>query len=212
MKLNEQEFYNLMKNYLGYGNPNAKYWFVGKEENWRDINEKITGGIIELKDEDLNYYSNPVSNYSDYILYTFECRLKSQYRTFEKGVVKVYQRLTKNDNISDLLHNCFIWNINFLPLTKDLYSCYQKDKYLYDISTRIKEIGKFLGTGKNVFLFLYKDWYLNMANNLISDKSNKLIWNDEEIKVTIENNDYYILYHPSSRGGKFLNRLNKIIF
>ncbi len=137
--LTKEGFYNIMKNYLGYRNQYAGYWFVGKEENWGKINKKIKGGKIELTNEEFNYYNNPISGYNNYMKYTFECRLKSPYRTFEKGIMEIYKRLEKNNDVQNLLSNCFIWNINFLPFTIDLYNYYQKDKYLNDLSIRIKK-------------------------------------------------------------------------
>lgn len=225
--LTKIEFYNLMKDYIGYGNPSAKIWIIGLEENFNrgSSNFDFKSNPIELPKESFDYYSLKIVDLNIYhdssnILNEFvNNSQKSGY--IEYGIYFLYKTLI-NSNIAakDILNNVFVSNINFFPINKnngllqvlnDDFGI-SKSKFEDDSANRRKIINKkIIDANVKYVVFLGKTSYkefLEFAE--LNDNTCKDCW-DEGI-VNKNGINYVFSYHPSNNVNKrFENRINEIL-
>lgn len=210
------QIYDSLRKFIGYGNPNGKYWFIGMEENWKNINDKND----IFTNFDFDYYRNPIApiRFDD-----FEKRIEIK-NSFESGIFKILKRFANNIEIAKdaefYLNDIFVTNIRFFPAyanKKHLKILLNKfdlnitiEQYENDEFKRREQIKKLLYdrrvTNNLIFTFCLSKSYRNLYVKLFE------IINEKDEKININNNEkLYLFPHPSSRGLLFDNRLNEII-
>ncbi len=105
------EIYELLSKHLGYGDPNAKFWFIGEEERW---------GKTPFNEVDSDYYKQQVVKFDEKLVQTFLERMTP--RRYEWGISKIVKLVQfKNENVDNerlaryISKNSFICNISFNP-------------------------------------------------------------------------------------------------
>lgn len=209
--LTEEELYNLMKSFNGYGNPKAKIWLIGQEENWgKDFS-------FDLEKEQYEYYSNKLTSFKDdYVANTFKKRINCSGNTFEKGIVKIvshFENLDINNiDIEEILKKVYVINYNFIPITlkskNDIYKKFNKTKeeFNLDLTNRFAELIR-MAKNNNVekIFILNRTYFYEIARIIIA---NDVLINWDEGCVTYDGMKIYYSYHPSYHG--FNNRFYKI--
>ena len=211
--LSKSDFYNLMKDFKGYGNPKAKIWLIGQEENWGDDYDFEN---IKLDQDSYAYYKNK-KNYSDkYLVDSFECRLSCNGSTFEKGVKTIVKHFYKDEPFQnsslEILKRVFIINYNFIPIklnkSKKVCKIFNKteNEFKEDLANRLNKLMKIAYESNITKIFVLSKEYFNEITKIILEDERNLDWakgsiNYNSIKI-------YLSYHPSYHG--FYNRFNEI--
>ncbi len=130
----------ILNNFIGYGNPEAKYWFIGIEEHSPDKNRKGIDWELESKRFDIykqNYQYKPFSLSNKDFKFLNE---KITYTPTYEGIKKIYNQINSSnkietDEIGNYGINLFIANLYPLgrSTTRDKYNEFVK-RYLYDDS------------------------------------------------------------------------------
>jgi len=224
--LSKSDFYNLMKDFIGYGNPKAKIWIIGQEENFGrggyDFDFKSQS--IVLPKESFDYYSLKIIDLKTYhkssnILEEF-VNNSNKKRYFEYGIYLLYKSfISSNTETKDILNNVFVTNINFFPISrKGSYKVLtdnfgvSKIQFEEDTSERRNQIRKMIfeaGVKDVIFLGSTEGYYkefLLFAD--LKDNYENECW--DKIKITSNGVNYIFSYHPSDRQNRFENRIKDI--
>uniref|UniRef100_A0A832G6M0 Uncharacterized protein n=1 Tax=Ignavibacterium album TaxID=591197 RepID=A0A832G6M0_9BACT len=209
------EVYDMLKKFLGYGNPYSKYWFIGMEENWgisccSDITQAI-------KEKDIEYYSKEVQSLTDNeeICSQFTNRANMG-NTFESGIKRILEKIEKK-KIDKILPDdmFFATNIRFMPVRDDKKIKEFFHKYKEDEKDRRKSLfEKWRSNQHNERITFclsktYKENFKELFNNEIEFIINK----DKRIGAAEYNGKkIYLLDHPSAFGyfNKCINELENI--
>lgn len=201
------EIYNMLKNFIGYGNPSSNYWFIGMEENW---NLPCVKDITKIMTQyDLEYYSKAIQPLipESYTFCKFLERCKKS-GTYENGIKKLLEIVkNKNINCDDLQDDFFSTNAYFLPRYKEndikkAFSINDFESHLRSEEERRKNIYSLWKSTANPtrITFCLSTSYEETFCNLFSVKFSSNGDNSRIKYAKMDNGEFIILLaHPSSR-------------
>ncbi len=218
--MNVQEIYNMLKEFIGYGNPSAQYWFIGMEEHWDfDCISDISKAITE---NDIDYYSKEIQPLTEesYTLCKFLDREK-KYGTYEYGIKKIIESIIGKE-IDHKFYTSFIFstNVRFLPESlkpkiPEIFKINDIDSYNEDENKRRKKIFKLWAqnANKDRITFCLSLEYQRLFESLFSIEFNNSM-QGSNIKLFESNNGEKIILmaHPASRQHfvKYLSELKAL--
>lgn len=220
--MTKNEVYDMLKKFLGYGNPNSKYWFIGMEENWDISCCKDITKIIAKKD--IEYYSKEVQSLIDNeeILCQFTNRAERR-NTFERGIKEILEKIEKKELDKILQADIFFaTNIRFMPIRdynkiKEFFNnkdipVYEEDEK--DRRKRLFELWRSNQHNERITFCLSKTKdYVKYFKELFNNEIEFIISKDKRIGAAEYNGKkIYLLDHPSAFGyfNKCINELENI--
>ena len=161
---------NILNNFIGYGNPDAEYLFVGIEEHSYDNNSKDINWESEHKRFDIyknNFFNKPFSlSNTDFNELNHETGKSPTY----EGITKIYNHLNKGErleikDIGKLSSNLFIMNLYPLgrATTKDKYNDFVKE-YLFNGDFEEWYNDNWMPSRKNVLVDFLKNYFQTNKN------------------------------------------------